>query len=93
MKKSLQIVSFSFFSNLQLSGSFLVGQTYDGAGAMAGKNNGAAARMQQNFPEVIYTHCAAHALNLCVMKCCSIAEIRNTIDTAGSICHFFSNCP
>ena len=60
-------------SNWQLSGSYLVGQTYDGAGAMAGKNNG-----------------AAHALNL---KCCSIAEIRNTMDTADSICRFFSNSP
>ena len=30
-------------SNWQLSGSYLVGQTYDGVGAMAGKNKGAAA--------------------------------------------------
>ena len=81
------------FSNWQLSGSYLVGQTYDGAGAMAGKNKGAAARIQEIFPKAVYTHCAAHALNLCVMKCCSIAEIRNTMDTADSVCRFFSNSP
>lgn len=81
------------FSNWQLSGSYLVGQTYDGAGAMAGKNKGAAARIQEIFPKAVYTLCAAHALNLCVMKCCSIAEIRNTMDTADSVCHFFSNSP
>ena len=77
-------------SNWQLSGSYLVGQTYDGAGAMAGKNNGAAARIQKILPKAVYTHCAAHAQNL---KCCSIAEIRNTMDTADSICRFFSNSP
>ena len=81
------------FSDWQLSGSYLVGQTYDGAGAMAGKNKGAAARIKEIFPKAVYTHCAAHALNLCVMKCCSIAEIRNTMDTADSICRFFSNSP
>lgn len=80
-------------SNRQLSGSYLFGQTYDGAGAMAGKNKGAAARIQEIFPKAIYTHCAAHALNLCVMKCCSIAEVRNAMDTADSICRFFSNSP
>ena len=81
------------FSNWQLSGSYLVAQTYDDAGAMAGKNKGAAARIQEIFPKAVYTHCAAHALNLCVMKCCSIAEIRNTMDTADSVCRFFSNSP
>ena len=80
-------------SNWQLLGSYLVGQTYDGAGAMAGKNNGAASRIQAIFPKAVYTHCAAHVLNLCVMKCCSIAEIRNTMGTADSICRYFSNSP
>lgn len=28
-----------------------------------------------------------------VMKCCSIAEIRNTMDTGDSICRFFCNSP
>lgn len=60
---------------------------------MAGKSRGAAARIQEAFPKAIYTHCAAHALNLCVVKCCSVVEIRNMMDTAESICRFFSNSP
>lgn len=73
-------------ANWQLSASNFRGQTYDGAGAMAGKSRGAAAHIQEAFPKAIYTHCAVHALNLCVVKCCSVAEIRNRMDTAESIC-------
>ena len=69
----------------QLSASNIHGQTYDGAGAMAGKSRCV-------FKLLMYTHCAAHALNLCVIKCCSVAEIRN-MDTAESIYRFFSNSP
>ena len=79
----------NLLSNWQLSGSYLVGQTCDGAGAMAGKNKGAASCIQRTHPKAVYTHCAAHALNLCVVKCCSIAEIRNAMDTADCICRFF----
>ena len=77
----------------QLSASDLRGQTYDGAGAMAGKRRGAAARITDQYPKALYTHCAAHALNLCVVECCSIPEIRNTMDIADSICRFFGNSP
>ena len=72
----------------QLSAAQLRGQTYDGAGAMAGKRKGAAARITELHPKALYTHCVAHALNLCVVKCCSIPEIRNTMDKADSICRF-----
>lgn len=51
---------------------------------MAGKSRGAAARIQEAFPKTVYTHCAAHALNLCV-ECCSVAEIRNMMNTVESI--------
>ena len=54
--------------------SFLRGQVYDGAGAMAGRAKGVAARIQNQYPKAIYTHCAAHHLNLCIVKCCSIQE-------------------
>ena len=77
----------------ELAAADLRGQTYHGPGAMAGKNKGAASHIQEVFPKAIYTHCAAHALNLCVVKCCCIAETQNTMDTADSICRFFSNSP
>ena len=51
----------------QLSAAQLRGQTYDGAGAMAGKRKGAAARITDLHPKALYTHCVAHALNLCVL--------------------------
>ena len=83
----------SLLDDWQLLPCNIRGQTYDGAGAMAGKRKGAAARILEAFPKAIYTHCAAHALNLCVVKCCSVAEIRNMMNTAESICRFFSNSP
>ena len=54
-------------SDWQLPASMLCGQTYDGAGAMAGKTKGAAARIAECYPKAVYTHCAVHVLNLCVL--------------------------
>ena len=77
----------------QLSGQQLCGQTYDGAGAMAGKSKGVAARISEKFPRAVYTHCAAHCLNLCVVKSCSVQEVQRVMDTADSISRFFANSP
>ena len=78
----------------QLQPHLLRGQAYDGAGAMAGKSKGAAAaRILAKYPKALFTHCAAHRLNLCVMKCCSIREITNMMETADSVSRFFSNSP
>ena len=81
------------FGEWQLSPFNLRGQTYDGAGAIAGKKIGVAAQIQQMFPTAPYTHCAARVLNLCLVKCCSIKQIHNTMDTAESIYHFYRNSP
>ena len=58
----------------QLHPQLLCGQAYDGAGGMSGKSKGAASCILSKYPKALYTHCAAHRLNLCVMKCCSIME-------------------
>ena len=71
----------------------LCGQAYDGAGAMAGKSKCVAARIVAKYPKALYTHCAAHRLNLCVMKCCSILEVSNMMQSADKISRFFSNSP
>ena len=34
----------------------------------------------ESYPKAVYTHCAAHVLNLCVVKCCNIPEVRNAMD-------------
>ena len=75
----------------QLQLNFLRGQAYDGAGAMAGKSKGAAACITAKHPKVLYTHCASHRLNLCVVKCCSIREISNMMQSADKVSQFFSN--
>lgn len=77
----------------QLQPHLLRGQAYDGAGAMAGKSKGAAARIMVQHPKAVYTHCAAHRLNLCIMKCCSVREITNMMQTADAISRFFSFSP
>ena len=75
----------------QLPASLLHGQGYDGAGAMSGCTKGVAARISTQYPKALYTHCAAYRLNLCVVKCCAIREVSNTMETADSITWFFSN--
>ena len=77
----------------QLQLEFLRGQAYDGAGAMAGKSKGAAACIIAKQPKALYTHCASHRLNLCVVKCCSIREISNMMQSADKVSQFFSNSP
>lgn len=49
----------------QLSASQLRGQTYDGAGAMAGKRRGAAAPISNLYPKAVYTHYVAHSFIMC----------------------------
>ena len=60
---------------------------------MAGKSKGVAACISTKYPLAVYTHCAAHRLNLCVVKCCSIREISNMMDVADKVARFFGNSP
>ena len=83
----------SKFAEWQLQPQLLCGQAYDGAGAMAGKSKGVAARIYSQYPKALYTHCASHRLNLCVMKCCSVREVSNMMQTADKISRFFNNSP
>ncbi|XP_028416928.1 uncharacterized protein LOC114541141 [Dendronephthya gigantea] len=46
------------------------GQGYDGAGNMAGRLSGVAARIQETNKKALYVHCNSHRLNLCVATCC-----------------------
>ena len=77
----------------QLSATLLRGQSYDGAGSMSGSVRGAAARISAKYPKALYVHCAAHRLNLCVMKCCNNRDFSNVMDTVSSIARFFNNSP
>ena len=91
-----EALSDNIISNLavwQLQPHLLRGQAYDGAGAMSGISKGVAARIVSKYPKALYTHCASHRLNLCVVKCCSVQEINSMMQTADSISRFFCNSP
>ena len=83
----------SKLSDWQLQLRLLRGQAYDGAGSMAGTTKGVATRIREKHPKALYTHCAAHRLNLCVVKCCNIREVNNVMQAADSVSRFFNNSP
>ena len=59
----------------------LVGQCYDGASVMSGKNSAVAARIQQDCKQAVYVHCYAHKLNLVLV------DVAKSVTEAG---YFFS---
>lgn len=67
------------------------GQGYDGAGSVAGRKNGLSALFKKINPKALYTHCASHKLSLCVVKSCSIQEIKNMMNHIREITYFFTN--
>lgn len=73
---------------LNLDTTKLRGQGYDGAANMSGKFRGVQARIQEKFPQALYTHCSSHALNLVVSSSCSMKPIRNTIAVIKSTTKF-----
>ena len=73
----------------------LLGQCYDGAGNMAGKLNGAATLVQQQpgTDKGKYFHCAAHALNLCIVATSKLTPVSNMWSVVREVALFFSNSP
>ena len=58
-----------------------------------GQTKGATACIASKYPKAIYTHCASHRLNLCVMKCRDMREVNNMMQTADAIARFFKFSP
>ena len=70
----------------------VVGQCYDGASNMTGKEKGVAARVQEVAPKALYVHCYGHLLNLALQD--TLQEnvvIRNALGVVQSIHHFFNS--
>ena len=63
---------------------WLRGQVYDGASTMSGHKNGVQARILEKQPKAMYTHCSGHALNLAIVKSCSVPRIKNCINIIKS---------
>ena len=59
---------------------------------LSGHTKGAAARISAKYAKALYTHCAAHRLNLCIVKCCANREVSNMMGV-DSISRFFNNSP
>ena len=53
------------------------GQGYDGASTMSSSRVGVQKRIADVAPLAFYTHYQSHQLNICVVKACSIPQIRN----------------
>ena len=67
------------------------GQSYDGAGNMAGRYVGASTLIQHQFPKAIYVRGMNHCLNLCIADTCSLAMVQNMMGTVRKLSEFFSN--
>ena len=61
------------------------GQTYDGAGNMAGHTRGVASCVLQAYPKAVHVHCNSHVLNLCIMSACEVQAVRNMLGTCKSV--------
>ena len=69
------------------------GQGYDGAGDMAGRYNGAAALIKNDYPKALYVHCASHRLNLCVTSSYKIMTIKNMMSDVKAVSDYFNSSP
>ena len=66
-------------------------QTYDGAGNMSGKQNGASNQFCEiaRNKKAVYFHCASHELNLCLSKASKVPDVHNMVSTMPSLGLFF----
>ena len=60
---------------------------------MSSNNVGVQARIREVCPLALYTHCHSHQLNLCVIKACSIPNIRNANGVISEIAKYFNYSP
>ena len=69
----------------------MIGQDYDGASSMYGKEKGVQAIVKESCPLTVYVHCSAHLLNLVLVKSCAIPKIQSTFDFIGDIVSLFKS--
>ena len=72
---------------MQMPLSSCRGQIYDGASNMLGKNSGVAAKILNEVPKALPTHCHAHSLSISIKITCQNVKILNDVmGTVGEIC-------
>ena len=82
------ILSYSKSLNLPLEK--MIGQGYNGASSMCGKEKGVQAIVKESCPLAAYVRCLAHVLNLLLVKPCAIPKIHCKFDFIGDIASFFN---
>ena len=69
----------------------LRGQGYDSTSNMSGVIKSVAKQIQDISPQVIFVHCFAHRLNLCVVQSCKIINIKYMMDKVKANTDYFNN--
>jgi cobalamin-dependent methionine synthase I len=69
---------------------YIRGQGYDGASNMSGLYRGVQARIRQQYPEAVYTHCKAHCLNLAIVHASNCTYVRNMMATVQTVAFAFN---
>ena len=82
-----------FLRDLNLPVDDCRGQGYDGAGNMAGRLSGVAAKIQETNEKALYVHCNSHRLSLCVAACCKEQLVRNMMEHVRVATEFFNFSP
>ena len=78
----------SHLKSLNLHLEKMIGQGYDGASSMSGKEKGVQAIVKESFPLAVYVYCLAHVLNSVLVKSCAKSEIHSTFDFIRDIASF-----
>jgi len=78
-------------TDLGLNMSNVVGQGYDGASVMSGRENGVQAIIQRVYPNAIYIHCQSHCLNLSIRSSSDIREVQAVHTTIADVCNYFAH--
>lgn len=86
---AIRVLIINLVRDLGLTMDNCRGQSYDGAGNMAGRYVGASTLIQH----AIYVHCMNHRLNLCVADTCSLAMVQDMMGTVRKLSEFFRNSP
>jgi hypothetical protein len=79
----------NFITSSGLDPNMLCGQSYDGAGNMAGKTNGAAAIIPSINPLALYPPLHFTLFNLAVFASLTIQSVRNMIGVVNKVSTFF----
>ena len=91
--ESLSVAILTWLRSWEIDIANCRGQGYDGASNMASSRVGVQGRISEICPLAFYTHCQAHQLNLCVVKGCSVPQIRNASGAISEIAKFFNYSP